>query len=150
MCKIHIDKITVGESSVKPVKMVSNLGAWFDSPMSMNSHMGKVCSKAICNIYIIRQTKKFFSEETTKILVHSFVVSYLDYCNAPLYGFPQFQYDRLQRVLNAAARVVSLVAKFDHMTPVQRRLHWRPVRYRVMFKMLLLVNKTFRLVQRPL
>ena len=74
MCKIHIDKITVGESSVKPVKMVSNLGAWFDSPMSMNSHIGKVCSKAVCSLYIIRETKKFFSEETTKILVHSFVV----------------------------------------------------------------------------
>ena len=50
MCKIHIDKITVGESSVKPVKMVSNLGAWFDSPMSMNSHIGKVCSKAVCSL----------------------------------------------------------------------------------------------------
>ena len=31
---------------VKPVKMVSNLGAWFDSHMSMTSHIGKVYSKA--------------------------------------------------------------------------------------------------------
>ena len=96
-----------------------------------HSHIGKVCSKAICSLYIIRQTKKFFSEETTKILVHSFVVWHLDYCNAPLYGFSQFQYDRLQRALNAAARVVCLVPKFDHITPVLRRLHWRPVHYRL-------------------
>ena len=42
--KIHMDKITVGASTVKPVTMVRNLGAWFDSHMSMNSHIGKVCS----------------------------------------------------------------------------------------------------------
>ena len=38
-------------------------------------------------------------------------------------------------------RVVCLVPKFDHITPVLRRLHWLPVRYRVMFKILLLVYK---------
>ena len=55
--------------------------------------------------------------------------------------FQQYQYDRLQRVLNAAARVVCLVPKFDHITPFLRRLHWLPVRYRVMFKILLLLYK---------
>ena len=79
--------------------------------------------------------------------MHSFFVSHLNYCNSLFYGFLQFQYDRLQRVLNAAARVVCLVPKFDHITPVMRRLHWRPVRYRVMFKILLLLHKFRRSVQ---
>ena len=35
--KIHIDEITVEESTVKPVKMVRNLGEWFDSHIAMNS-----------------------------------------------------------------------------------------------------------------
>jgi hypothetical protein len=54
---------------------------------------------------------------------------------------PQSQYDRLQRVLNAAARVVCLIPKFDPITPVLIGLHWLPVRYRVIFKILLLVCK---------
>ncbi|KAL9984297.1 hypothetical protein ACROYT_G006572, partial [Oculina patagonica] len=82
LSKIHIDKITVGESTIEPVKMVRNLGAWFDSHMSMNSHIGKVCSKAFRSLYNIRQIRKFLSEETTKILVHAFVTSHLDYCNS--------------------------------------------------------------------
>ena len=57
------------------------------------------------------------------------------------YGLPQSQYDRLQRVLNAAARVVFLIPKFDHITPILIGLHWLPVRYRVIFKILLLVYK---------
>ncbi|KAL9959480.1 hypothetical protein ACROYT_G032807 [Oculina patagonica] len=138
LSKIHIDKITVGESTIEPVKMVRNLGAWFDSHMSMNSHIGKVCSKAFRSLYNIRQIRKFLSEETTKILVHAFVTSHLDYCNSLLSGLPQYQYDRLQRVLNAAARVVCLLPKFDHITPILSRLHWLLVRYRVTFKILLL------------
>ena len=56
----------------------------------------------IKNLY----TQRFVS---TKILVHAFVTSHLDYCNSLFYGLPQSQYDRLQRVLNAAARVVCLI-----------------------------------------
>ena len=114
---------------------------WFDSHMSMDIHIGKVCSKAFRSLYNIRQIRKFLSEDTTKILVHAFVTSHLDYCNSLFYGLPQSQYDRLQRVLNVAARVVCLIPKFDHITPVLIGLHWLPVRYRVIFKILLLVYK---------
>ena len=47
---------------------------------------------------------------------------------------PQYQYDRLQKVVNAAARVTCLIPKFAHITPVLRELHWLPVKFRVEFK----------------
>lgn len=142
LSKVQIDRVIVGESEIKPVKAVRNLGAWFDSNMSMNTHVGKVCSKAFFSFYNIRQIRKFLTEKSTKILVHGFVTSHVDYCNSLLYGLPKYQYERLQRVLNAAARIVCLVPKFDHITPVLRRLHWLPVQYRVTFKILLLVYKS--------
>ena len=37
--------------------------------------------------------------------------------------------------------MVCLIPKFDHITPVLIGLHWLPVRYRVIFKILLLVYK---------
>ena len=52
------------------------------------------------------------------------------------------QYDRLQKVLNAAARVTCLIPKFAHITPVLRELHSLPVKFRVEFKIALLVFKT--------
>ena len=33
-------------------------------------------------------------------LVHAFISSRLDYCNSPLYGIPEYQKMKLQRVLN--------------------------------------------------
>ena len=102
--------------------------------MSMNTHIGKVCSKAFRGLYNIRQIRKYLSAESTKCLIHAFVTSHLDYCNSLLYKLPQYQYDRLQKVLNAAARFTCFIPKFAHITPVLRELHWLPVKFRVEFK----------------
>jgi len=74
-------------------------------------------------------------------LVHTLVTCHLDYCNALLYDIPQYQQQRLQKVLNAAARVVCQLPKYCHITPVLKHLHWLPVKYRVTFKIVLLVFK---------
>ena len=44
-------------------------------------------------------------------------MSLLDYCKALLSGLPKYQLDRLQKVQNAAARVIFQIVKFDHITP---------------------------------
>ena len=51
---------------------------------------------------------------------------------------PQYLLAKLQRIQNAAARVVMLVPIFEHITPVMIELHWLPVKYRIMYKILLL------------
>ena len=79
----------------------------------MSSHVGKVCSKPFRGLYNIRQIRKFLSEDSTKTLIHAFVTSHLNYCNSLLYGTPKYQLDRLQRVLNAAARLTCYVPWFN-------------------------------------
>ena len=81
------------------------------------------------------------SPETTKTLVHAFVTSHLDHWNSRLYGVPKYQSDRLQKVLNAAARLIVGLSKFDHISSTLFDLHLLPVIYRVQFKLLFLVYK---------
>ena len=67
------------------------------------------------------------SMETAKTLVHAFVTSKLDNCNTLLYGLPKCKIQRLQYVLNSAARQVTLSRKHDHISPVVlMELHWLP------------------------
>ena len=42
---------------------------------------------------------------------------------------------------NLAARLVTASRKHDHFTPILSRLHWLPVRYRFIFKILSLTYK---------
>ena len=48
---------------------------------------------------------------------------------------------KLQRIQNTAARLVSQTCSRDHITPVLHQLHWLPVKFRIMYKILLLTYK---------
>ena len=65
----------------------------------------------------------------------------LDNCNSMFYGLPAYELDKLQRIQNAAARLVLKIKGRCHMKPILRQLHWLPVRKRMMFKIALLTFK---------
>ena len=48
----------------------------------------------------------------TEMLVHAFITSRVDYCNSLLYGLPNYRLNKLQRVLNASARLVCNAPRF--------------------------------------
>ena len=58
-----------------------------------------------------------------------------------LYGLPNNLIAKLQRVQNAAARVIAGVGKREHVTPLLEQLHWLPVELRIIFKVNLLTYK---------
>ena len=66
----------------------------------------------------------------------------MDCNNATLYGLPAVQYNRLQRMFNIAARILTLTKRTEHITPILRSLHWLPIEKRVQYKILLLTFKT--------
>ena len=142
LSKVNIDNLTIGDCSIERHSPVKNLGIWFDSHMSMNHHITKTCSAAFYHLYNIRRIRKFLSRQTTETLIHAFISSRIDYCsNSLLYGLPKYQLDKLQRIQNAAARLVWQESKYCHITPLLRSLHWLPVRHRIDFKILLLTYK---------
>ena len=91
-----------------------------------------IISKAFASICLENQRKCLSMH-----LLHRRV----DYCNSLLYGLPNCQINKLQRVLNASARLVCNVPRFCLISPLLRGLHWLPVKVRIQFKILLITFK---------
>ena len=74
-------------------------------------------------------------------VAYSIVSTRIDYCNSLLYGASVKNIQRLQKIQNTLARVVSGVKKRDHIKPVLRDLHWLPVPQRIEYKLALITRK---------
>jgi len=139
--KCNIRNVNVGESTIETTQKIRNLGVLFDPQMQMIDHVNNVCKRGYYQLKKIRQVRKYLDNNSAEELVHSFVTSNIDYCNALLYGTPKCVTNKLQKLQNTAARVICNASKYDHATPLLKSLHWLPVKQRIQYKIALLTYK---------
>jgi len=105
----------------------------------MRTHISKTVSSCFAVLRQLRSIRRSVSPAVLQSLVASLVLSRLDYGKATLYGLPGNQIDRMQSVMNAAARQVFSARKYEHVTPLLRDLHWLRVSDQIEFKLSVLV-----------
>ena len=137
--------VTVGEQHVRPATSIRNLGVIYDQPLSMIQHVNSVCRVGYMHVHNIGRIRRYLTEDATKTMIHALVTSRLDYCNALLYGLPASVTNKMQRLQNTCARMITRTRRSDHITPVLIKLHWLPVRRRIEYKML---SHTYRAINR--
>ena len=103
--------------------------------------MLSVCKSSFIHIRNLGRIKKFVDSSSLECLVHAFITTKLDYCNSLLCGAPSTLINKLQRIQNIVARIISGQGRCEHITPVLKSLHWLPVQQRIKFKTLVLVYK---------
>jgi hypothetical protein len=139
--KIQDRTITIGNSSIHPSATAKNLGVMMDSHLTMESQINSVCRCSSIHLRNIGKIRKYLTPETAAKIMHAFISSRLDYNNALLYGIPKTQIQRLQRIQNTAARIVTCCKKSDHITPHLQNLHWLPVHNRIKYKIITLTYR---------
>ena len=108
-----------------------------------DNRASSVCCGTYFHLKKIGSIRRFLTSEATEQLIHALVSSRLDYCNSLLSGIPDYKCDKLQRIQNTAARIVTRTKKRDHISPVLCKLHWLPVQFRIHYKIALLVYRIF-------
>ena len=109
----------------------------------MDRQIASICRSSLYHLRNIGSVRKYLTDTSAAKLVHSLVTARLDYCNSLLFGLPDCKLNRLQRVQNIAARILTLSPMSDHITPILFQLHWLPIRARVLYKLLLLTYKAY-------
>jgi len=113
------------------------LGVTCSSDLSLEKHVSEMCSASFHWLRQLHRVRKSLDDGSAATLVHAFVTSRVDYCNALYAGALKMVTDKLQRVLNAAARVASDTRKFDRglTTLLHGEVHWLDVPERVIYKL---------------
>ena len=86
---------------------VKNLGVILDSDLNFENHIKNITKTSFYHLRNIAKVKPFLSQADTERLMHAFITSRLDYCNALLSGLPKKVISKLQMIQNAAARVLT-------------------------------------------
>lgn len=143
-CHIPDLKLKVGNSIISSVPIVKNLGVYFDSHLTNEKQVSAIirsCHFHICNIGRIR---RFITTSACKTLVNALVTSRLDYGNTLLFGINKSTLNKLQKIQNTAARLVTGTKGREHISPILADLHWLPVEFRIQFKILVYVYNAIK------
>ncbi|XP_072018281.1 uncharacterized protein [Amphiura filiformis] len=139
--KLSPVELKVGNERIKPSTSVRNLGMIFDDHMSMTKHINSLMSSVNFHLRNIRRIAKYLDQDTKHHVVRCLILSRLDYGNALLYGAKSKDLDRLQSLLNKAAKLIFCADRRDSPSPLLDTLHWLPIRERIKFKICMYVFK---------
>jgi len=115
----------------------------------MRVHVTTVVQSCFAALRRIRSMRHVLPRHALLTLVHALIVGKVDYCNSLLAGMSVQLHDRLQSVLNAAARLIFTARRTDHISPLLRDLHWLCVHERVKFKLCVLAYRCLHCTAPP-
>ena len=87
--------------------------------ISLLTNISRLFQGQLFSISVTLQKSNFLSKNDAEKLIHAFLTSRLDYCNALLSGYPDKALNKLQLVLNRAARILTRPQKINHYSNAQ-------------------------------
>ena len=115
---IQIDHVTVPVESV-----VRDLGIYLDTCLTMEDHVNRLAHTCYIHLRNISKIRSFLTVDAMKSMQASMVTSRLDYGNALLCGVSNSLINKMQRIQNYAARLITGVSTLEHITPLLISLH---------------------------
>ena len=142
--EVIIQGVIFEDQCIRFSTVVKNVGVYLDKNLTMDKHINHISSHCYKLLKDIGRVKKCLHQSHLERLVHAVISSRLDYCNSLFVNLSRENLFKLQKVQNAAARLILGRRKRDSATEALKKLHWLNVESRITFKILLLVYKVLR------
>ncbi len=123
-------------------KTVKIAGVIIDELFTFDQHVSEVCRVSNYHLRALSHIRRYLDEATANTIATSIISSRLDYCNSLFTGLSDYNFLRLQRIQNRAARIVTNSRGPVSCSALLKQLHWLPVPNRVDYKVALLTFKT--------
>ena len=124
-----ISNIQIDDSCSLPMTnaFVKILGVVFDDRLNLEKHINRVVSTCYGNLRNLGRIASKLTKPLKIQLVHSLILSHIDYCNALFYNLPEYLLHKLTKVLYSAVRFIFGLrgsALRKHMLPYLKSVHF--------------------------
>ena len=101
--------IAIGENEVKQVLTTKSLGVIIDKNLCWKEHIDSISTRVSRAIRMIRRAKpyNYVKTDTLKLMYQSLALPYFDYCSLVWTNCSQTLKNKVQRLQNRAARVIT-------------------------------------------
>ena len=115
----------------------------FDQFLNFDDYISGVCRSTHFHLRNIGRIWHLLSYDACAQLIHALISIRLDYCNSLLYNLPKGSIERLQKIRNQTARILTKTPRCEHISEVLVSLHWLRIEQRIIYKILILTFKAF-------
>ena len=130
--------VSVGDSGIAQSSKVRDLDVIFDQFLNFDDYIGGVCRSIHFHLRKIGRIRHLFSYGACTQLIHALISMRLDYCNSLLYNLPKGSIERLQKIQNQAARILTKTPRGDNISEDLVRIEQR-----IIYKILVSTVKAF-------
>ena len=134
-------KISFRNTELQPCAQVGNLGVVFDGTLSWEAHVSELSRRCMGVLIGLSHARQSLPDGVLKTIVTALVISRVQYCLTVYGNGSQKNFDRLQKILNFAARVIFGRRKFDHVSDLRDLLGWMPPKFMADYHTLITARK---------
>ena len=117
-------KLQIDGTSLKRVQITKCLGVQMDENLTWEKHAEHIIQKVACNISILRKVAPILSLDNKIAIYRSIIEPYFNYCCLVWDGLSETLSNKLQRLQNRAARVITGLSYTVRSTEIRKQLGW--------------------------
>ena len=135
-------KLIIGGDIIKQVSSVKSLGMHIDENLSWNMHIEKIAKKIASGIGAIKRCRPFVNQTTLESVFNALVQPYFNYCSEVWWHCNKSLSNKLQKLQNRAARILTFSSYDTSADPLLEQLNWKRLDTRRQIQVATMVYKS--------
>ena len=99
--------ISIDDKTIKIADHTKSLGLTIDAQLSWSKHVDEICKKASSAIGALKRVRPFISTDVAVQIYNALILPHFDYCSPVWDCMSDYLSDKLQKLQNRAARVIT-------------------------------------------
>ena len=127
---------------IKQVPLTKSLGVHIDEHLTWSEHIHKLTKKIASGIGALKRVRPFVPATTLRYIYNSLIQPHFDNCSVVWSNFNKTLADKLQKLQNRAARVLTFSSYDTSADPLIRQLGWNKLDNQRKFHKAVMVHKS--------